>query len=83
MRCGTPVILSNTTSLPEIGGSAAIFVDPDNITGISDAMEKVIYDNKLRSAMIEKGITESQKFTWDNCAESVWKSIKLAAGITG
>jgi glycosyltransferase involved in cell wall biosynthesis len=82
MRCGTPVILSNTTSLPEIGGTAALFVNPDDITGISIAMEKVIFDNKLRSSMIEKGIVESQKFTWDKCAESVWKSIKLATGIT-
>lgn len=82
MRCGTPVILSNTTSLPEIGGTAAIFVKPDDIIGISNAMERIIFDNNLRTSMIERGIFESQKFTWDNCAESVWKSIKMAAGIT-
>jgi glycosyltransferase involved in cell wall biosynthesis len=81
MRCGTPVILSKTTSLPEIGGTAAIFVDPDDISGISSAMEQVIYDNNLRSSMIETGIIESQKFTWDNCAESVWKSIQMATRV--
>jgi glycosyltransferase involved in cell wall biosynthesis len=82
MRCGTPVILSNTTSLPEIGGTAAILVDPDDINGISNAMEKVVYDSNLRTSMVETGIIESQKFTWDNCAESVWNSIKMAARIT-
>lgn len=82
MRCGTPVILSNTTSLPEIGGTAAIFVDPADITGISNGMEKVVYDSSLRTSMSRAGIIESQKFTWDNCAESVWESIKLATGTT-
>jgi glycosyltransferase involved in cell wall biosynthesis len=82
MRCGTPVILSNTTSLPEIGGNSAIFVNPDNSVELSSAMEKVIYDNNLRISMIKTGIIESQRFTWDKCAESVWKSIQLAAGIT-
>ena len=44
MRCGTPVILSNTTSLPEIGGNAAIFVNPDNTGEISNAMIKIMTD---------------------------------------
>ncbi|MBA4322724.1 MAG: glycosyltransferase family 1 protein [Odoribacter sp.] len=80
MRCGTPVILSDTTSLPEIGGNAALFVSPENTLEISNAMVKVITDDTLRKSMIEKGIIESQRFTWDNCADSVWRSVKLAAG---
>jgi glycosyltransferase involved in cell wall biosynthesis len=80
MRCGTPVILSNTTSLPEIGGSAALFVDPGNTIELSQAMEKVITDNKLRTTMISKGLIESQRFTWDSCAGSVWRSIISATG---
>jgi glycosyltransferase involved in cell wall biosynthesis len=80
MRCGTPVILSETSSLPEIGGSAALYVNPHNTTEISDAMIKVVTDENLRGSMIEKGISEAQRFTWDNCADSVWKSVKMAAG---
>ena len=76
MRCGTPVILSNTTSLPEIGGTSAMFVDPGNTTEISNAMIKILTDETLRRSMISKGLIESQKFTWDNCAESVWQSIE-------
>jgi glycosyltransferase involved in cell wall biosynthesis len=78
MRCGTPVILSDTTSLPEIGGKAAMFVNPGNPIEISDAMSKIISDNNFRKSMIEKGLVESQKFNWDNCAESVWESIMKA-----
>ncbi len=81
MRCGTPVILSNTTSLPEIGGNAAIFVNPGNPTELSQAMEKVITDNKLRTTMISRGLTESQRFTWDNCAAGVWQSVLTATGL--
>ena len=80
MRCGLPVILSETTSLPEIGGDAAIFVNPGNTTEISNAMVKVISDDSVRKSMIVKGLIESQKFTWDNCAESVWKSVLMATG---
>jgi glycosyltransferase involved in cell wall biosynthesis len=80
MRCGTPVILSNTTSLPEIGGSAAVFVNPGNAIELSQIMEKVITDDKLRTTMISKGLIESQRFTWDSCAERVWRSIISATG---
>jgi glycosyltransferase involved in cell wall biosynthesis len=80
MRCGTPVILSDTTSLPEIGGSSALFVNPGNTTGISNAMVKVITDENMRNTMIGNGITDSQRFTWDNCADSVWQSVKKATG---
>jgi glycosyltransferase involved in cell wall biosynthesis len=78
MRSGTPVILSNSTSLPEIGGNAAIFVSPENTLEISNAMIRILTDENLRRSMISKGLTESQRFTWDNCAESVWQSVKMA-----
>ena len=83
MRCGTPVILSDSTSLPEIGGNAAIFVNPGNPIEISNAMIKIITDDNLRESMIEKGMIESQKFNWDNCAESVWKSVIKTTGSEG
>jgi glycosyltransferase involved in cell wall biosynthesis len=78
MRCGTPVILSNTTSLPEIGGDAALFADPSNHLQTADAMNRVITDDVLRKSMKEAGMIQSQKFTWENTAASVLKSIELA-----
>jgi glycosyltransferase involved in cell wall biosynthesis len=80
MRCGTPVILSDTTSLPEIGSNAAIFVSPGNTADISNAMVRIITDDNLKKSMIAKGLIESQRYTWDNCAESVWQSVKKAIG---
>jgi glycosyltransferase involved in cell wall biosynthesis len=80
MRCCTPVILSNTTSLPEIGGSAAIFVSPGNTSELCQAMVKIITDDKLRTSMISRGFIESQRFTWDSCAENVWRSVITATG---
>jgi glycosyltransferase involved in cell wall biosynthesis len=79
MRCGTPVILSNTTSLPEIGGNAALFADPSNHAEIAAAMNRVITDDILRKSMKEAGLIQSKKFTWENTAASVLKSIGLAA----
>jgi glycosyltransferase involved in cell wall biosynthesis len=81
MRCGTPVILSNTTSLPEIGGEAAIYVDPGNTEEISSAMIRIIENKDLRTSLSVKGRKESERFTWDNSARSMWKSIEKAAGI--
>ncbi len=75
MRCGVPVILSNTTSMPEIGGDAALYVDPGNIIEISQAMQKIAVNTTIRKVMIEKGFKASERFTWDRCAESVWNSI--------
>jgi glycosyltransferase involved in cell wall biosynthesis len=80
MRCGTPVILSDTTSLPEIGGNAAVFVSPGNTMDIRNAMVHLITDDNFRKSMIAKGLIESQRFTWDNCAESVWRSLITATG---
>jgi glycosyltransferase involved in cell wall biosynthesis len=80
MRCGTPAILSNTTSLPEVGGDAALFVNPGNSAEISDAMIRIAGDEKLRSELSVAGLIQSEKFTWDNTAASVIKSIEKAAG---
>lgn len=81
MRCGTPVILSDTTSLPEIGGNAALFVNPANYEEVAGAMNKIVTNDSLRQSLVEKGLLQSQKFTWDNTASSVMNSIKKAAGI--
>jgi glycosyltransferase involved in cell wall biosynthesis len=81
MRCGTPVILSNTTSLPEIGGEAALYVDPGNTEEISSAMIRIIENKDLRTSLSVKGRKESERFNWDNSARSMWRSIEKAAGI--
>ena len=81
MRCGTPVILSDTTSLPEIGGNAALYVNPANYEEVAGAMNRIITDDSLRQSLVQNGLLQSRKFTWDNTAASVMDSLKKATGI--
>lgn len=64
-----PVITSNTTSLPEVAGDAARLVDPESIESIADAMKASITNNHERSTVIEKGIAQARRFTWQRTAE--------------
>jgi glycosyltransferase involved in cell wall biosynthesis len=82
MRCGTPTILSDTSSLPEVGGDSALFVSPGNPEEIALSMKNIAYDNELRTRLSEAGLKQSLKFTWENTAKCVWESIlKTGAGI--
>jgi glycosyltransferase involved in cell wall biosynthesis len=76
MRCGTPVITSDTSSLPEVSGDAAILVSPDNIEEISNVMKMVVSDLPLRETLISKGYANASKFSWDSTAELFWNSIE-------
>lgn len=75
-RCGTPVITSNVTSMPEVAGDAALKVDPFNHEAIAEAMLKIATDNMLREELKIKGLERAGLFTWDKSAERLWKSIE-------
>lgn len=66
-----PVITSNVSCLPETGGDAAFYIDPDNADAIADAMQQVATNNSLRESMIVKGLLHANKFTPANCAAHV------------
>jgi glycosyltransferase involved in cell wall biosynthesis len=65
----TPVIASNTTSLPEVTGDAALLVDPLRTDEIANAMEKIACSTTFAEQIIAKGLIRSRSFTWDLCAE--------------
>jgi len=67
--CGTPVICSNKSSLPEICGSAAVQVDPKDITGICDAMHRVLTDSRLAGDLAERGLQQAARFNWQETAK--------------
>jgi len=70
MACGTPVITSNNTSLPEVTGDAAVLIDdPLNIDEMADAMYQVLNNEKLRHDMVTKGIAQARKFPWEQTAK--------------
>ena len=77
MSAGIPVICSNTTSLPEVGGHAVLYADPFAVAQIKDAMIRIANEHELRDILIEKGRKQQQKFTWDKTAEMLWGSVQI------
>lgn len=65
-----PVITSNTTSLPEVAGDAAISLNPLDIDAISRAMQQVLEDHNLVLLLKQRGLTRAQEFTWQACADA-------------
>jgi len=71
MQCGTAVITSNTSSLPEVVGDAAIMVDPANEDAICDAMLNIYKDSSLQGSLSEKSLQRAKQFSWDRYNEQV------------
>lgn len=78
MSVGVPVICSNTTSMPEVGGNAVLYADPLKYDQITDAMLKITTDDELRESLIEKGFVQKEKFSWDETARLLWMSVERA-----
>jgi glycosyltransferase involved in cell wall biosynthesis len=78
MSAGVPVICSNTTALPEIGGNAVLFTDPYQPGQIAEAMKEISTNEALRKDLIAKGDIRKEEFTWDLTADLLWKSIEKA-----
>ncbi len=68
MSSGVPVICSNTSSMPEVAGNAAILINPDNPNNIADAMYKLLSSEDLRNKKVELGYQQIKKFSWDKSA---------------
>lgn len=73
MGCGTPVITSNTTSLPEVVGEAGILVNPYSVDDIKAAIIKVLTDSTLRNNLIKRGLERSRQFTSEKMADQILK----------
>ncbi len=69
MASGVPVITSNTTALPEVSGGAAILVDPFSVGSIEEGLRQGLGDETLRQQMIEKGLKQATRFSWDQAAQ--------------
>lgn len=69
MACGTPVITSNTSSLPEVVGDAGLLINPESVEEIYLAMKEIIMNNELSEALAQKGLERARLYTWKNSAE--------------
>ncbi|WP_411169026.1 glycosyltransferase family 4 protein [Clostridium sp. MB05] len=74
MACGTPVIASNVTSLPEVCNDSALLINPYNIDELICAIEKVLTDDSLRLEMIKQGLVKSSNYSWNITAETTLKA---------
>jgi len=73
MACGTPVVTSNTSSLPEVVGDAGIMVDPMDVDALADSMHQVLTDEALQMKLKAKGISQAKEFSWEKTAQKTWK----------
>ncbi|HSJ54189.1 MAG TPA: glycosyltransferase family 1 protein, partial [Anaerolineae bacterium] len=78
MACGTPVISSKASSLPEVVGDAGLLVDPADVEALAAAMEQVLADAGLRERMRAAGLQRAQRFTWENAARQTVASYRRA-----
>lgn len=80
MCSGTPVIASDTSSLPEVVGDAGLLVDPRDVGAWVDALDRVLTDRKLRAALEEEGRRRAAGFTWQRAADATIRSYRQALG---
>jgi glycosyltransferase involved in cell wall biosynthesis len=76
MRCHTPVIAANATSLPEVAGDAALYVDPFSEEEITRAMVQVLTDTGLCDSLIAAGKIQCERFSWKSSSQQLWESIE-------
>ena len=76
MKCGTPILSGDKTSLPEVAGDAALYCDPFNVDDISEKLTTIALDENLRLELSKKGLERSKLFSWDKSAESVWEILE-------
>ncbi|MDZ7664841.1 MAG: glycosyltransferase family 1 protein [Desulfotignum sp.] len=68
MACGCPVICSNTASMPEVVKDAALLIDPSSSDSLAHAIDTMVHDTRVRTALIQKGFVRAGQFTWEKTA---------------
>ena len=81
MNCEVPVITSNVSSMPEVAGDAALFVDPHSVGDIASKMITLSQNAALRVQLIDEGKVQRQKFSWQQTADRLWKCMMTAMDV--
>jgi glycosyltransferase involved in cell wall biosynthesis len=71
MACGTVTVISNTSSLPEVAADAALQVEPTDVTALAEAMHRAISEEGLRKELVERGLKQVARFTWEEAARKM------------
>ncbi len=80
LQCQVPAIISNTSSMPEVGGAAALLANPEDPEDIAVQMEKLYKDEALREQLIKAAPEQVSKFGWDKTAAVLWDSMMQCKG---
>lgn len=80
MACGTPVVTSNVSSLPEVAGDAALMVDPHDVDALAEAMQRLLTDGELQQDLRQKGLERAATFTWERTARETLQLYRDVAG---
>jgi glycosyltransferase involved in cell wall biosynthesis len=78
MSCGTPVVTTNVSSLPEVAGDGALLVDPGDVTGLTAALARVVHDASLRRELSCRGQIRAANFSWERCAKDTVRVYEAA-----
>ena len=78
-QCGTPALLANATCLPEIGGDAALYVDPDNLPQIAQGMRTICLDEAVRARLVDRGNQRLRLYDLTRSAAQLWGAIDAVA----
>jgi len=81
MACGTPVVTSGISSMPEVAGPAAVYVDPGSPHGIASSVASLVSDDSHRQRLARIGLDRARKFSWDQAASATAQALRLAAGL--
>lgn len=75
LKCNVPVIISDTSSMPEVAGGAGLLVDPNNVEDIANKMEQLYKDEQLRARLIKNAPAQVDRYSWEKAAEVLWDNI--------
>lgn len=76
MACGTPVVSSDASSLPEVAGQAALLVDPQDTEALAEALVRIVEDADLRHELATQGLEHVQRFSWQRCAQETLRVLE-------
>jgi glycosyltransferase involved in cell wall biosynthesis len=80
MACGTAVVTTSASSLPEVAGQAAVYVDPHDVESIADGLQRVLTDAELRARLQAMGPEQSRRFTWERAGRTLLEAYRWAMG---
>ncbi len=83
MTLGAPVVTSNTSSLPEVAGDAALLINPDDVEELADAILQIISDSQLRAQLVKKGKDQASLFSWERTARETLQVYKSVCALKG